>query len=119
MSNLQFSQQEVESWLCEAANILRGPVDPARLRDFVFQPLFLKRLSDRWDEEQDKAVAKFGKDLDDRQLVYLIIDRSVREAQSPTRRKRAGIQVEGKRYTATQGDGKSQTMKANVRNMLR
>ena len=59
------TQQEIESWLWEAANILRGPVDPANLRDFVFPLLFLKRLSDTWDEEQAKAVAKFGKDLDD------------------------------------------------------
>jgi type I restriction enzyme M protein len=59
------TQQEIESWLWEAATILRGPVDPANLRDFVFPLLFLKRLSDTWDEEQAKAVAKFGKDLDD------------------------------------------------------
>ena len=59
------TQQEIESWLWEAANILRGPIDPANLRDFVFPLLFLKRLSDTWDEEQAKAVAKFGKDLDD------------------------------------------------------
>jgi hypothetical protein len=54
----------LESWLWESANILRGPVDPANLRDFVFPLLFLKRLSDTWDEEQEKAVTKFGKDLD-------------------------------------------------------
>jgi type I restriction enzyme M protein len=65
MSTAQVTQQEIESWLWEAANILRGPVDPANLRDFVFPLLFLKRLSDSWDEEQEKAVAKFGKDLDD------------------------------------------------------
>ena len=65
MSMAQVTQQEIESWLWEAANILRGPVDPANLRDFVFPLLFLKRLSDSWDEEQAKAVAKFGKDLDD------------------------------------------------------
>jgi type I restriction enzyme M protein len=59
------SQQEIESWLWEAANILRGPVDPANLRDFVFPLLFLKRLSDTWDEEQDKAVAEFGKNVDE------------------------------------------------------
>jgi type I restriction enzyme M protein len=56
MSNPQVSQQEIESWLWESANILRGPVDPANLRDFVFPLLFLKRLSDSWDEEQEKAV---------------------------------------------------------------
>jgi type I restriction enzyme M protein len=59
------SQQDIESWLWESANILRGPVDPANLRDFVFPLLFLKRLSDAWDEEHEKAIKKFGKDLDD------------------------------------------------------
>ena len=59
------TQAEIESWLWEAANILRGPVDPANLRDFVFPLLFLKRLSDTWDEEQEKAVAEFGKNVDD------------------------------------------------------
>jgi type I restriction enzyme M protein len=50
MSHL--SQQEIESWLWESANILRGPVDPANLRDFVFPLLFLKRLSDTWSREK-------------------------------------------------------------------
>jgi type I restriction enzyme M protein len=58
-------QQDIESWLWEAANILRGPVDPANLRDFVFPLLFLKRLSDTWDEEQARAVELFGPDVDD------------------------------------------------------
>jgi len=55
------TQADIESWLWEAANILRGPVDPANLRDFVFPLLFLKRLSDTWADEQAKAVADFGK----------------------------------------------------------
>jgi type I restriction enzyme M protein len=59
------TQQDIESWLWESANILRGPVDPANLRDFVFPLLFLKRLSDSWDEEQAKAIEKFGVDIDD------------------------------------------------------
>lgn len=61
----QPTQQDIESWLWESANILRGPVDPANLRDFVFPLLFLKRLRDTWDEEQEKAIKKFGKDIDD------------------------------------------------------
>jgi type I restriction enzyme M protein len=61
----QPNQQDIESWLWEAANILRGPVDPANLRDFVFPLLFLKRLSDTWDEEQGKAEKKFGNDIDE------------------------------------------------------
>jgi type I restriction enzyme M protein len=61
----QPTQQDIESWLWEAANILRGPVDPANLRDFVFPLLFLKRLSDTWDEEQARAIKKFGTDIDE------------------------------------------------------
>lgn len=61
----QATQQDIESWLWESATILRGPVDPANLRDFVFPLLFLKRLSDTWDEEQEKAIRKFGKDIDE------------------------------------------------------
>jgi type I restriction enzyme M protein len=61
----QATQQDIESWLWDSANILRGPVDPANLRDFVFPLLFLKRLSDTWDEEQEKAIKKFGKDIDE------------------------------------------------------
>jgi len=59
------SQQELEAWLWEAANILRGPVDPANLRDFVFPLLFLRRLSDAWNEEHELAVEAFGEDVDD------------------------------------------------------
>jgi type I restriction enzyme M protein len=61
----QTTQQDIESWLWDSANILRGPVDPANLRDFVFPLLFLKRLSDTWDEEQARAVEKFGGELDE------------------------------------------------------
>jgi type I restriction enzyme M protein len=61
----QPNQQDIESWLWESANILRGPVDPANLRDYVFPLLFLKRLSDTWDEEQTTAIQKFGKDIDE------------------------------------------------------
>lgn len=119
MSKPQVTQQEVESWLWESSAILRGPVDPANLRDFVFPLLFLKRLSDKADEEQDKAGSEFSKDYDERQLVYLIIDGSLKEAQSFSKIKRAGIQVEGKLYTANQRDVTRLTIKANVRNKLR
>jgi len=62
------TQQDIEAWLWEAANILRGPVDPANLRDFVFPLLFLKRLSDTWDEEQLQAVADLGEAASDPEI---------------------------------------------------
>lgn len=54
------SQQDLESWLWGAADILRGPVEPANYRDFIFPMLFLKRLSDTWDEERAKALDEWG-----------------------------------------------------------
>lgn len=45
------SQQELESRLWDAANSLRGPVNPADFKAYVF-PLFLfKWISDTWDME--------------------------------------------------------------------
>ena len=64
MSSGTVSQQELESWLWGAADILRGPVDPGNFRDFIFPMLFLKRLSDTWDDEHAEAVADWGDDLD-------------------------------------------------------
>jgi type I restriction enzyme M protein len=59
------SQQELESWLWGAADILRGPVDPGNFRDFIFPLLFLKRLSDTWDDEHARAVEAWGDQLTD------------------------------------------------------
>src|SRR4051812_42339754 len=44
------------SHLWEAANILRGPVDAADFKTYVFPLLFFKRLSDVYDEEYKKAL---------------------------------------------------------------
>lgn len=57
------TQQELESRLWEAANCLRGPVDPADFKAYVFPVLFFKWISDTWDVEHDEAVADFGPDL--------------------------------------------------------
>ncbi len=57
------SQQELESRLWAAANSLRGPVDPANFKEFIFPLLFLKRIDDSWLEEHVKAVADFGDDV--------------------------------------------------------
>ena len=53
---------ELESHLWEAANILRGPVDAADFKTYVFPLLFFKRLSDVHDEEYDAALAESGGD---------------------------------------------------------
>src|SRR3989475_547929 len=49
------SQQELESYLWGAAELLRGLIDAADYKQYVFPLLFFKRLSDVWDEEYQTA----------------------------------------------------------------
>ena len=50
--------------LWEAANILRGPVDAADFKTYIFPLLFFKRVSDVYDDEvADAMVASGGDDL--------------------------------------------------------
>ncbi|MCW1968497.1 MAG: type I restriction-modification system subunit M [Anaerolineae bacterium] len=53
---------QLESHLWEAANILRGPVDAADFKSYVFPLLFFKRLSDVHDEEYAAALTEFEHD---------------------------------------------------------
>jgi type I restriction enzyme M protein len=50
------SERLLESWLWDAANILRGPVDASDFKAYVFPLLFLKRISDVYDEERAIAL---------------------------------------------------------------
>lgn len=57
------SQQELESYLWGAANLLRGLIDAGDYKQYVFPLLFFKRLSDVWDEEFRAALDE-TKDVD-------------------------------------------------------
>lgn len=50
--------------LWEAANILRGPVDAADFKTYIFPLLFFKRLSDVYDEEYSQAIEASGGDAE-------------------------------------------------------
>ena len=54
---MPLTTQELESKLWQAADILRGQIDAADYKNYIFSILFLKRLSDRFDEEVENAVA--------------------------------------------------------------
>lgn len=49
--------------LWESANILRGPVDAADFKTFIFPLLFFKRISDVYDEEYSDALEESDGDL--------------------------------------------------------
>lgn len=47
---------ELEQYLWDAANILRGPVDASDFKAYIFPLLFFKRISDVYDEEYNQAL---------------------------------------------------------------
>ncbi|UTT44546.1 type I restriction-modification system subunit M [Exiguobacterium aurantiacum] len=60
----------LKNWLFEAANILRGPVDQSDYKAYIFPLLFLKRISDVYDEEKAEAIKLYGEDfLDEHRFV--------------------------------------------------
>lgn len=62
---MTITQQELESRLLSAANALRGPVDPADFKTYVFPMLFWKWISDTWEYERAEAVEDYGDELTD------------------------------------------------------
>src|SRR5512138_3173271 len=56
------SLSELEQYLWGAANILRGPVDKADFKSYIFPLLFFKRISDVYDEEYQQALNESGGD---------------------------------------------------------
>ena len=54
MLKQEISLNQLESHLWESANILRGPVDAADFKTYIFPLLFFKRICDVWDEEYEE-----------------------------------------------------------------
>ena len=56
------TQQQLESYLWNAATLLRGTIDAGDYKQFVVPLLFYKRLCDVFDEETRTALAESGGD---------------------------------------------------------
>jgi type I restriction enzyme M protein len=57
---MSLTRQELEKYLWDAADILRGSIDSADYKGYIFGFMFLKRLSDRFQEEAEKILAETG-----------------------------------------------------------
>jgi len=50
------TQKQLEPYLWGVANILRGMIDMAVFKQYIFSLLFSKRVSDLWDEEYQTSL---------------------------------------------------------------
>ena len=58
------TQKQLEDYLWGAAQILRGMIDAADFKQYIFPLLFFKRVSDIWDEEYQEALKLSDGDID-------------------------------------------------------
>ena len=59
----KLTQQQLESHLWASANILRGSIDSSDYKSYIFGLLFLKRINDVFEEQQEDLFEKHGEQL--------------------------------------------------------
>ena len=66
----------LETWLWDAACVIRGATDAPKFKDFILPLIFYKRLSDVFDDEFAKQIEEFG----DEDIAREIIDADHQDA---------------------------------------
>jgi type I restriction-modification system DNA methylase subunit len=66
----------LESWLWDAACTIRGPLDAPKFKDYILPLIFLKRLSDVFDDEVAHLAHEFGDPATAAKLELIEADRS-------------------------------------------
>lgn len=65
----QLDTSELSNWLWDAASQIRGLVEASKYKDYILTLIFIKRLSDVFDDETEKLVEEYG----DREITEEIV----------------------------------------------
>jgi type I restriction enzyme M protein len=68
MNNNSLDITSLENWLWEAACKIRGEIDAPKYKDYILPLIFLKRLSDVFDDEISRLTDDYGSEEIARQL---------------------------------------------------
>jgi type I restriction enzyme M protein len=61
-NSINLDVSALETWLWDAACEIRGPLDAPKFKDYILPLVFLKRLSDVFEDEVQRLVEELGKD---------------------------------------------------------
>ena len=60
MKKSKISLSQLETFLFQAADVLRGSMDPSEYKEFIFGMLFIKRMSDEFDKKREELRKKYS-----------------------------------------------------------
>ena len=60
----KFDISTLEQWLWDAACQIRGPVDAPKYKDYILPLIFIKRLSDVFEDEVKRLAEEWGKSIE-------------------------------------------------------
>ena len=73
----------LETWLWDAACVIRGATDAPKFKDFILPLIFYKRLSDVFDDEFAKQVEEFGSEADAREIIEADHEDALKSGRNP------------------------------------